>query len=230
MSVCTNELLASNVIDTRFGLPLVSVARNPHIYCADAVRVLETLGPEEKAMADDIRVFYEHTFLRDCEINPGLITTYPGEEIASHDDLLGAAFMSNGSNSFAERVAIYLLKEDGSYTDTDKKERFNVFRFLFLSPTVRSLALFRVGILSQILYCAALLFNLWFAKPGQLSGHNKLWLTFPTMLKHPLSGLLIRYWDKTQIKRGLTPKKMFETAILRECPWFGKWAPESWIV
>ncbi len=235
MSQAVEDLLSSNVMDRRFNLPLVSVHRNPHIYCADVIRTLEALGPEEKDYANTVRLRYRDTFLEDCEIANGLITTYPGEESASHDDLLGACILNSeefqGSNSFAERAVIYLTKKDGSYIfNEEDSERHNIFRFLFLLPTLKSLAGFRVNfLLSQVAYSLHLLFHLWTTKPHDMSGHNKIWLTIPTMMKHPLSRAAIEYWAQKQTEKGFTPKTMFETHYLTECPWFAKWATDDWL-
>lgn len=241
MANAYSDLVESNVWDKDRVLPLVPMHLNPHIYAAYAVRVLESLGwPEalharnidpsnEKwpltSAAFNIRDHYKDTFLKDCEKEPGLLYTYPDRGVASHDDAHGAAFLNQG---FAERCVTRLMVHDGSYTDGVDSENKNQYRFIFFLPSLRAFAQFRVGILSQLEFIAALLTNLWFTKDGSTDGHLLLWLAFPEMKKNALTSVFIYYWADQWTKRGYTPKTIFTSYYLTECPWFAKYARNDW--
>lgn len=220
------ELKISNAWSEQFNLPLVPIHANPSIYTAYAVRVLESLGAEGNI---EIRMSYLK-FLAGCESEPGLIVTFPGgyskDGMASHDDVLGAAFMSP---TFAARVTNLLSKNDGLYGRADElTERHNYYRFLFVRTALRAWAGHHIGAISQAQYIGSLLYHLIFTKDGVTSGHLLMWLTFPVMNQFPACAAMIAFWSDRWAKRGYTPKTIFTRHYLTECEWFGRWARDDW--
>lgn len=220
------ELKNSNVWSESYNLPLVPMHANPSIYTAYTTRILESLDVDGSI---EVRVSYLK-FLRACESEPGLITTFPGtyspEGMASHDDVMGAAFMSV---SFATRVCNLLAMNDGIYgRKGELEDRNNFYRFLFVRTFLRAMGGFHVGLVSQIQYVASLLFHLVFTEEGDTSGHLLMWLTFPVMRQFPLCAGVIAFWSDRWTKRGYTPKKIFTKFYLNECPWFAAWARDDW--
>jgi hypothetical protein len=230
-----DELLISTAWDKRFDLPTVPIHLNPHIYTAYAVRILESLTYDEETTLNDsmsypgaqvIRQHYADHFLKDCEDQPGLVRTYPGAGASSHDDAHGAAYLNRG---FAERCVDRLSRHDGSYTDGPDSETKNIYRFLFLLPSLKAFAGFRLGLITQLQFVLALMTNLWFTRPSSTDGQLLLWLAFPKMRRYPFMGAFIDYWSQKWEQRGYTPQVIFQKYYLVECPWFGQWARKDWL-
>ena len=220
------ELTASNAWSDTHRLPLVPMHANPSIFTAYATRLLESLEADGSI---EVSASYLK-FLAGCESEPGLIVTFPGgwsiKGMASHDDVMGAAFMSPG---FATRVCNLLAINDGIYgRKGELDDRNNFYRFLFVRSFLRASGGFHVGLISQIQYVASLLFHLIFTKEGDTSGHLLMWLTFPVMRQFPLCAGVIAFWSDRWKKRGYTPKMIFSTHYLTEIPWFAKWARDDW--
>ena len=211
-------LLKSNAMDTRWNLPICPMHANPSIYTAYAVRVLASHG--ELFAADAIILRYEKPFLADCEKSSGLITTFPGHGVASHDDMYGAAYLSK---RFAGRAIDYLIRTDGVYREGHP----SVFRFLFLMPALKAFAGFTVGAWSQIQFSIHCMFHLFTAKEGQTSDHLMIWLAYPAMSERAISGPFVKLWASRWIKRGYSPKAIFSKHYLTEVPWFGEFAKET---
>jgi hypothetical protein len=218
------ELKSSNVMDTRYGLPLVGIHRNPHLYFAVVFKIL--IHNDVIIAFNEFYISYME-FLKDCEVKPGLITTYPGSEAASHDDIMGV-IESMRPAGVCSRVLNYLKSNYGNYNYNGSR-RANFFRFFYFYPYLKASIGKGFPLVLQILYSIHVLFHLYFTKKGEFSGHNKLWVTFKVMKRYRLTRAVIKFWSKTQEARGITPKYMYQNHYLKECPWFGKWAPESWL-
>jgi hypothetical protein len=207
-------------MDMRWVLPTCPMHLNPHIYTAYAVRILESQSDQTDAGA--LRSLYANSLLKECEKSPGLITTFPGQGIASHDDLYGGSFLCP---SLAGRALDYLDRTDGVYRETEP----TIFRFLFLKPALKSWAEgFSVGYLSQLQFALHCMFHLATAKPGETSDHLMIWLAIPSMRKFPLSSIFIDIWVRVWTKRGMTPRIVFTAYYLTEVPWFAKFALDDW--
>lgn len=218
------ELLESNVMDPRFDLPLVPDHLNPHIFCAYAVRMLESNGDVGGSLT--IRSKYTADFLSRCEKGSGLITTFPGSDIASHDDVYGAAFLDS---RFAGRALDFLKHSDGIYSQLPTDVHRFYYRFIFFTPALKAWAGFRVGIFSQVQFSAALAAHMMTEKKGETSNHLLFWLALPAMRKGLISGPAVLIWSYFWQKRGVTPKSVFTNNYLTICPWFGKWAKDEWM-
>lgn len=216
--IAYKELQESNAWDTRWDIPAVPIHLNPSIYTAYAVRILSATDADAATL---IRMRYEEKFLLECEKSSGLLTTLPGSGTASHDDMYGAAYLSE---RFAGRSVDYLTRTDGVYREKEP----TVFRFLFLMPAVKAFAGFKVGLWSQIQFSIHCMFHLMTAKDGQTSDHLMIWLAIPHMRRFTLSRIFIDLWASRWTKLGMTPKNIFSEVYLREVPWFGKFASEDW--
>jgi hypothetical protein len=213
------KLCSSAAWDHRdYHLPLIRTHNNPHLYCAYAARLLgEHAGALDAA--------YEN-YLGLCEAPKGYIRRYPAGERASHDELLGAAYLSQ---EFALRAVQFLSSRQGYWTDSGKPaRRDNIRRFIFLMPYLKSRAGIRVGLLSLILFSLHVLYSAFFVKPGEVSGLLKIWLMAEEMKKYGLCRTTLRLWGRRWTRRGFTPKKIFTEIYLKEIPELGEMAEDSW--
>lgn len=229
-TVAGKDLIASNAWDARYSLPDCPDQSNPHIYTAYAVRLIRGVADDLATKTDIISIVVNYyRFLVLCEFVPGAITTWPSTGLSSQDDAFGAAYLSD---TFAARCADLLDKNDGVYgprgTNDESK---NFYRFFWFAPCVRAMAgsAERVGLWSQAQYVIALLFHIWFTKPGDTSGMLLFWLGFPAMRKFPITSAFISLWSWTWTRRGYTPKIIFTAYYLTDHPWFAKYARVDWL-
>jgi hypothetical protein len=166
------------------------------------------------------------TYLGLCEAPTGYIRRYPQGERASHDELLGAAYLSD---RFAARAVKFLSSRRGYWSDAEvPATRDNIRRFIFLMPYLRSRAGFRVGPISQILFSLHVLYSAFFVKRGEVSGLLKIWLMAKEMRKYALCRTVLRLWAARWTRRGFTPKKIFTEIYLKEISVLGEMAKDSW--
>lgn len=104
------QLKESNAWSAAYQLPNMPMHSNPWIYTAYAHRIFwNHFGPA------DIRDFNSslRLYFAKCEPVPGYISKWPGDtNPTSHDELLGAAYLSK---EFASRSVAFLASRNGNY-------------------------------------------------------------------------------------------------------------------
>lgn len=212
------KLMDSNAWDSQYHLPLIPEHNNPWIFCAYVQRLLWTNG-------DWIPYSDIEKHISRCEEEPGFIQRWPGDNNTSHDELLGAAFLSP---AFSARAVDYLSKHNGYYTQEKPTLRDNIYRYVFMLPALKAFANRPVNLFLQILLAFHVLWELYFVKAGEANDRLKIWLMYPYVKNLGLSGPVVRYWARTWTKRGVTPKVMFTQNYLTEVPIMGEMAGDSY--
>lgn len=163
-------------------------------------------------------------FFAENEIANGFIRN-PFSSSTSHDELLGAAYLSS---DFAARAVDFLSRKDGSYSIEDPKLSDNIYRFVFMLPALKAFAGFQVSLLSQFMFSVLVLWDAFVTKPGQANDTLKIWLCYPAMhtSEKPLSSFCLSVWEDRWQSRGYNPKSIFKNNYLTECPLMNELASE----
>jgi hypothetical protein len=225
-----NRFKKSNVWDKRYDLPLVPLHNNPWIYSAYAMKIM---GPSK-----EMRKRFEDHAERCEHLEAGLYDRWPRNPdgtsrggMNSYDALLGMGFHSD---ILAKRINWYLHLNDGVYINEPKdmntkvKERYNMYRFPFLKPFLRSRGGHRIGLVSDLIFAGFIMYDAIKYDGKDWSGRLRIWLMIDEMKKHPLSSLAIWHWKRKMKKYHVHPKRCFNHYLV-ECPVFSHTAPEEFI-
>jgi len=220
------KLMKSNVWDSRFSLPTIPMHSNPWIYTAYCFLLA---GKADKVDYREHFFSQIDEFYAKCLISPGFFNKWPGGGHTSHDELMGAAWLRPG---IAREIVEYLELNDGMYDNESKqnnpREKFYMYRFIFLMPYLRACAGLRVSLASQVLWSLSAISNCW-KFTGESSGVLLHMLMCDKMQNYPISKLAVWFWrHRLKTKFGCTPKLVFSKHYLSECPVLGEIALETW--
>lgn len=225
----------SNAWDARYNLPLVPIHNNPWIYLAYAVKLIAN-GQHTNDELIELVDLIEDQLERCKSDEAGEWWRWPGERggPVSHDELMGLGYLGwklGLPSKPAQKILSHLNKTDGEYNLTNEDgipERYNVYRFVFLTPFLRACTKkeFRLGWLSQIMFCFhvgldAVTYKL---EHGDEGARLRMWLMMEPMEAFPLPRLVLGWWKEKMEKLGLSPKKLYEK-YLAECPVYRENAP-----
>ena len=209
-------------------LPVFPKYDNPWIYLTYVMRLLGWDKSKEDFPPWFLTALAER--FQKCEAFPGFVTRWPLQQagFTSHDELMGACYISPEFTSRAER---FLDVHSGLYSlDENPGEDTDIDRFIFMRPFMRASddADYPVSLLSQAAFSAHLLWDLLFTHEGDVDGRLKIWLMLPAMSRYPLSNLALKFWAWRWTKRGWTPKRIFTEVYLKEYAFLGEWARSDW--
>lgn len=214
------ELKASNAWDKETNLPSIPKFDNPWIYTAYVHRVffnqLEPSEREEFNAAIGLR-------MRECEGPSGFIKKWPGADHTSHDELMGAAYLSE---DFAARAIEFLSRNDGLYALEPSYSDY-LYRFVFMLPLLKEAANYVVNYISQGLFAVFVLDDAFRTPPGETNDTLKIWLYAERMRKFPLAKWALEIWEKRWLARGYNPKTIFTRNYLTDVPILAKYARED---
>ncbi len=233
VSKILKTFMESSAWDIRYSLPLVPQASNPWIYGAYAMKIMRMNGlppGEDFALQENW-----DDYAKVCRVLPGLFNRWPdgGGGVTSHDEIMGMAYVSK---SLAKEILQYLKESGGVYCNKledllrDGPRHYNVRRFLWLMPYLRSCAGEYVGIFAQTQWSACLVYDALTHKKGDLvdaGGRLKNWIMFDSMASKPICRAAIEFWKRTMANHQCEPKVMLQVEP-REAVVFSECAPGSW--
>lgn len=219
-------LQSSKLWDNRYGV--FTFLNNPWLYMSLCLVLIDLVDGEG---ASEI---YEHNVLEyfsQCSGGSALLYRWPDRtEIASHDELIGAAITVPG---FAIDLLSYLSRRDGEYlvsTETNRFEQKNLYRFPWFISFLKACAAkhdesYRVSLFSQAWYCGHVLAHAMTYKQDRHndSGTIKIWVMNQVMQRHALCKTAISFWRRRMKREGSNPCRMF-SYYLTEAPTFLKYA------
>lgn len=219
------KLMKSNVWDSRFSLPTIPMHSNPWIYTAYCLLLA---GKADKVDYREKLLVEIDEFYSKCLMPSGVMNKWPGGGHTSHDELMGAAWLRPG---IAREIVEYLELNDGMYDNESPekpREKFYMYRFIFLMPYLRACAGLRVSLASQVIWSLAAISNCW-KFTGDSSGVLLFMLMGDKMQNYPISKIAVWFWRRRLMtKFGCTPKLVFQKFYLTEAPVLAEIAQETW--
>lgn len=204
--------------DYKYNLPLAPMCNNPWIYLAYATKIITSKESLDRAYSSNI-----WNQLARCEKLPGLFNRWPDDKggITSHDELIGIAYLDAHS---AQRILKYLSDHWGHYNNQSNEGffRFNLNRFVFLKPFLKSCAGQPLTTLDKFLWSAYLIVDLITYVSKDEGGRLMRWL----MCERMQDIWSTRLWQKRMSERVRGPKEMFKT-YLTECEVYYETSPEK---
>lgn len=222
-----SDFQSSRAWDSRFNLPTCPQTNNPHLYLAISNHILQShyylLSKEAiEAFIDGCRTEF-----------PGLYHRWPDRSggKTSHDELIGIAY---NDPSRARAILDYLEDNDGRYNNTDTPDQFpdksNLYRFPWFICYLRAQAGLPINIANYTTYLvrlASFYFTYNYSKNRNEDSLLQTWIMHKTMKRYPAADFAYNFMTKKLMKKGITPKKLFET-YLADHEVFRKWAPDNW--
>lgn len=225
------KLKASNVWDPRYDLPLCPAYNNPWLYMAYAQLCLLRAG-------ESLNIPQIDDFFKQCEAGAakphesGLFARWPfGSDQTSHDEVLGAAFLSPW---IAERILRHLDQTDGEFDPMQipkqSQLQWNVFRFPFVRPYLQACSERNVSEISEAIFASHLGVDGITRKPDDHGGVLRNWLMAEKMNEHNLAGAARSIWIIRIHLLGMTPKGSLsvEPGENGRHPIYAEIAPEAW--
>lgn len=214
---CIEEFKKSNAWDVRNGLPTVPFHNNPWIFMAYAFKLIKL---NDGSVPLDKELW---NMALNCEKEPGLYNRWPDGTggVTSHDELIGISFLIP---TMSFRILRYLDSNMGYYNNLTSAKglsffRYNLFRFVFLKPVLKSFANLELTKLDKFFLYAYLITHA-FNPKKDYGGSLVIWI----MTEALKDNKVVQLWKKLSNKKMYGPKECFQN-YLKECKVFYNNAP-----
>lgn len=203
-----------------YGLPLIPMHSNPNIYLAI---IMLCLGGQAAPLQQRAEAYFQS-----C-VAPDTYYRWPDGRGGnfSHDEVLGAAAYSQ-----IAAVQLYdtLESNDGYFPDEhgkfDSINRY-FYRHPFLKPYLRARIGMEVGVVSQSLWSAHVIWSMIMNKRHNFDpdGLLKIWLMGQAVKNYEVMNYFYEMWKKVMKSRGIGPKMIFTDHYLNEARTMREIAP-----